>query len=123
MAALIVNTGLAASGWKQSFSRGGTVLNPVSGQNLMVWRAPFACTVTNVRSHFSGGTSIVYNARRNQASNHLSANQTNSTADAWADGGAVQNTAYAAGDDLELMIVTVNGAVAQASLQVDYTRP
>jgi hypothetical protein len=105
------------------FTVGATVLSPASGQNIMVWRAPFACTVTNVRSHFKDGTSVVYNARRNQSSTHLSSNQTNSTANAWADGGSVQNTAYAAGDDLEIQIVTVNGAVTEASIQVDYTRP
>lgn len=106
-----------------AFSAGATVLSPASSQTIMVWRAPFACTVTNVRSHFKGGTSIVVNARRNQSSNHLSSNHTNSTADAWGDGGSVQNTAYAAGDDLEIMIVTVNGAVTEASIQVDFTRP
>ena len=105
------------------FSRGGTVLNPASGQSIMVWRAPFACTVTAVRGHFKGGTSVIYNARRNQTSNHLSSNRTMSTADAWDDAGAVQNTAYAAGDDLEIMIVTVSGSVTECSIQVDFTRP
>lgn len=104
-------------------SRGVCVQNPVTGTTLMIWRAPFACTVTNVRGHFKGGTSVIYNARKNQASNHLASNKTMSTADAWDDGGAVQNTAYAAGDDLEVMIVTVNGAVTEAAIQVDFTRP
>jgi hypothetical protein len=105
------------------FTIGGTLPSPTTGTTLMVWRAPFACTVTNIRSHFKGGTSVVYNARKNQASNHLSSNATNSTADAWHDGGAVQNTAYAAGDDLEIMFVTVTGAVTEATIQVDFTRP
>ncbi len=106
-----------------TFTIGATVLSPTTGTTLMAWRAPFACTVTNVRCHFKGGTSVVYNARKNQLSNHLSVDQTASTANAWADGGAVQNTAYAAGDDLELMFVTINGAVTEATIQVDFTRP
>jgi hypothetical protein len=107
----------------QVFTIGATILNPVTGTTIMVARLPFACTVTNVRCHFKGGTSVVYNAQKNQASTHLSSNQTNSTANAWADGGAVQNTGYSAGDDLELMFVTINGAVTEASIQVDFTRP
>lgn len=105
------------------FSVPVTLLSPTTGTTVMAWRAPFACTVTNVRAHFKGGTSVVINARRNQASNHLASNFTQSTADAWGDGGTVQNTAYAAGDDLEVMFVTVNGAVTEATIQVDFTRP
>jgi uncharacterized protein YkvS len=105
-----------------AFSVGTTILNPASSTTVMVWRAPFACTVTNVRAHFKGGTSVIYNARLNQTSNHLSSNATQSTANAWGDGGSVQNTAYAAGDDLELMFVTITGAVTEATIQVDFTR-
>jgi hypothetical protein len=109
------------------FTVGGTLLSPATGTTVMAWRAPFACTVTAVRGHFKGGTSVVYNARKNQASNLLSANRTNSTADAWDDGTAggasLQNTAFAAGDDLEIMFVTITGAVTEASIQVEYTRP
>lgn len=105
------------------FSKTVTVLSPATGTTIMTWRAEKACTVTNVRAHFKGGTSVVYNARKNQASNHLSSNQTASTANAWADGGSVQNTTYAAGDDLEVMFVTINGGVTEASIQVDFTYP
>lgn len=104
-------------------SRGAVVTSPVTGLTLMIWRAPYACTITNVRGHFKGGTSVVYNARRNQSSNFLSSNKTMSTADSWDDGGTVQNTAIAAGDDIEIMIVTVTGAVTECIIQVDLTRP
>src|SRR3990167_2355378 len=47
------------------FSRGGTVLDPAAtARNVPVWRAPFACTVTNVRGYRVGGTGAVINARR-----------------------------------------------------------
>jgi hypothetical protein len=88
----------------------------------MIWRAPFACTVTNVRTHIDAGTNAVCNARKNQASDFLASDFTNSTADAWGDGGAVQNTAIAAGDDIEVELVSTSGAVTQVNIQVDLTR-
>jgi hypothetical protein len=36
------------------------------------------------------------------------------------DGGAVQNTAYIAGDKLEIMIVTVAGSPTQIAVQIDF---
>ena len=120
----VLEAGASTVSWTaRAFSVGGTILSPSSGTTVMAWRAPFACTVTNVRMHFKGGTSIVVNAQKNQASTHLSSNYTHSTANAWGDGTGLQNTAYSAGDDLELMFVTINGAVTEASIQVDFTRP
>jgi len=48
------------------FTKGGPVLTP-SVWNIIVWRAPFACTVTNVRGYRVGGTGATINARRNGA--------------------------------------------------------
>ncbi|MGH7178870.1 MAG: hypothetical protein ACREJC_15955 [Tepidisphaeraceae bacterium] len=104
------------------FSRGGTVLTPTGAINVIVWRAPFGCTVTNVRGYRVGGTGATINARRNGASNHLAAAVSLAVADTWTDGGAVQNTAYVAGDKLEIMLVTVTGSPTQVAVQVDYTR-
>jgi len=95
---------------------------PPSNGTRMVWRAPFACTVTNVRGHIDAGTNAVVNARVNQTSNFLSSDLTVGTADAWADGGSVQNTAIAAGDDIEINLVSTSGAVTQVNIQVDLTR-
>lgn len=89
----------------------------------MVWRAPFACTVVAVRSHFDAGTNCVVNARKNQASNFMSANFTNSTANAWGAGTVNQNQALAAGDDVEMQLVSTSGAVTKVNIQVDLTRP
>jgi len=96
---------------------------PPSNGLRMVWRAPFNCTVTNVRAHLDAGTNIVINARRNQASNFLASDLTDSTLNVWQDGGAVQNTAIAAGDDIEVNLVSTSGAVTKANIQVDLTRP
>lgn len=103
------------------FSRGATVLNPAV-QNTIVWRAPFSCTVTNVRGYRVGGTGATINARRNGVSNHLAAAVSLAAADTWVDGGAVANTAYVAGDKLEIMVVTITGVPTQIAVQVDYTR-
>ncbi len=120
-----LEVGASTIAWTSTvFSVGGVYVGaPPTAANRMVWRAPFACTVTNVRGHAKGGTSVVVNARINQTSNFLSSSLTVNTMDAWADGGTVQNTAIAAGDDIEVMLVTVTGAITEASIQVDLTRP
>lgn len=107
----------------QSFSVGALLLGgPPSNGFYMVWRAPFACTVTNVRAHFDAGTSVTVNARVNQTSDFLSSDFTHSTANSWGDGGSVQNTSIAAGDDIEVELVGTSGAVTKANIQVDLTR-
>lgn len=107
------------------FSRGATLLNSsgVATVNLIVWRAPFACTVTAVKGYRVGGTGATINARRNGTDNHLASALSLSSADTWMDGGAVQNTAYAAGDKMEIMVVSVTGTPSQIAVQVDLTRP
>lgn len=107
-----------------AITRGGTVLDPAAtARNIPVWRAPFACTVTNVRGYRVGGTGAVINARRNGASTHLASNLSLTSADTWTDGGAVQNTAYATGDRMEIMIVSTAGSPTEVAIQVDFTRP
>ena len=109
------------------FSRGGTIYKSDgianAALNVIVWRAPFACTVTAVKGYRVGGTGATINARRNGTSNHLASDLSLSSADTWTDGGSVQNTAYAAGDKLEIMVVSTTGTVTQLGIQVDYTRP
>jgi hypothetical protein len=103
-------------------SRGGTVLTPSGAINVIVWRAPYACTLTNVRGYRVGGTGATINARRNNTDNGLASALSLTNADQWMDGGAVQNTAYAAGDELEIMVVSVAGSPTQVAIQVDFTR-
>jgi hypothetical protein len=104
------------------FSVGGVVLSPTA-VNVIVWYAPFACTVTNVRGYRVGGTGATVNARLNGTDNHLAAAVSAASADTWTDGGAVQNVTYAAGDKMEIMIVSVTGNPTQVAVQVDLTRP
>ena len=106
----------------QLFTKGGNVLSPSTG-NYSVWRAPYACTVTNVRGYRQAGTGATINARRNGASNHLASDLSVASTGAWTDGGVVQNTAYIAGDRLEIMITTLSGTPTEVAVQVDFTRP
>lgn len=103
-------------------SRGGTVPSPSAG-NHVVWRAPFACTVTNVRGYRVGGSGATINARNEGANEHLSSDLSLTSTDTWMDGGAVQNTAYAAGEKLEIMVQSVAGSPTSVVIQVDFTRP
>ncbi len=102
-------------------SRGITLLDPEVA-NIIVWRAPFACTVTNVRGYRVAGSGAAINARKNGASNHLSSDLSLSTSDTWLDGGSVANSAYAAGDKLEVMITAAVGTPSQIAVQVDFVK-
>jgi hypothetical protein len=95
---------------------------PPSNANRMVWRAPFACTVTAVKGHAKGGTNAVINAQKNQASTFLSSNLTVSSMNTWTDGGAVQNASLVAGDSIEVMLASTSGAITEVSVQVELTR-
>jgi len=106
-------------------TKGNGVYNPSGitvAVNMIAWRAPYACTVTNVRGYRVGGTGATINARNNGANNHLASALSLSSADTWMDGGAVQNVTYAAGDKLEVMLVTVAGSPTQILIQVDFKR-
>ena len=109
-------------GVRDRFSVTGGVLSPTGAGFIMAWRAPFDAIVTNVRGHRTGGTGATINARRNQTSDHLSGDLSLSSADTWMDGGAVQNTVYAVGDDLELEIASLTGSPTQVTIQVDLIR-
>jgi len=117
--------GLSANTLVSTFSKGGIVVSSgiTVAINVIVWRAPFAGTVTAVKGYRVGGTGATINARRNGASNHLASALSLTSADTWIDGGAVQNTAYAVGDKLEIMIVSATGSPTQIAIQVDFTKP
>ena len=104
----------------QFFSRGGTLVYPTEAINIIVWRAPFACTVRAVKGYRVDGTGATVNARRNGVSNHLASHLSLTSANEWMDGGTVQNTAYVAGDRLEIMIVSITGSPTQVAVQVDF---
>jgi hypothetical protein len=99
-----------------------TILNPSTG-NFIAWRAPFACTVTAVYGYRVGGTGTTINARKNGSYNHLASALSLTSTDTWMSGGTVQNAAYAIGEKLEIMIVSVSGSPTQVAVQIDFTKP
>jgi hypothetical protein len=101
---------------------GGVFIGPVAAQTIVIWQAPFACTVTNVKGFRSGGTGATVNAQKNGALNHLAADLSLVANNTWTDGGAVQNTAYAIGDYLSLMLTGETGSPSQVNVQVNFTR-
>ena len=109
------------------FTKGGNIMNsagiPNAALNAIIWTAPFACTVTNVKGYRVSGTGAVINARKNGSLTHIVANISLTSADTWMDGGAAQNTAYAVNDKLEIMIVSTAGTVTQLGIQVNFTQP
>ncbi len=116
------NLNYLKSALDSAISRGGALVNSngiTAAVNIIVWRAPFSCTVTKVYGYRVGGTGATINARKNGASNHLSANKSLTSANTWMDGGAVQNTGYSAGDKMEIKIVSVAGSPTQVAVQVD----
>ena len=110
----------------RSFSKSGTVLTP-SAQNVILWRAPFACTVTALKGYRVGGTGATVNAGKGTTATPtnkvLASDLSLTSTEAWTDGGAVQNTAFAIGDPLIIIIQTVAGAPTQVGIQIDFTRP
>ena len=113
----------ANGGLELLFQRGGSIANPsgiTAAVNIVVWRAPIACTVTNVRGFRKGGTGATINAQKNGSSTHLSSALSLTSANTWMDGGAVQNTSYAIGDYLEIMLVTETGSPTEIDIAIDF---
>ena len=102
--------------------KGGVYINATSASDVAIWRANLACTVTAVKAYRGGGTTATCNARRNGTSEHLASDVTAGAA-SWADGGAVQNTAYVVGDSLEIRLKSVTGTPAEVAVQVEFSVP
>ena len=102
------------------FTVGGAVLDPAGARDFTIWRAPFDCTVTNVRARRRGGTGASVNARKNALA-LLAADLSVTSANTWMDGGSIQNASFAVGDELELRIISVTGAT-ELSYIVEFVR-
>lgn len=105
-----------------TFSRGGTLLTPTSPVTVVVWDAPFACTVTNVKGYITGSTGSTITAYHN-GSDLLVTDLVAGTAGTWLDGGTVQNSSFVIGDTLAIAITNLVGSPTQVVIQVNFTRP
>lgn len=103
------------------FTKGAVIQSPSAGKTA-IWRAPFACTVTNVRGYQDVGTGSVVTAD-DGTSDFLVTDLTIGSAATWLDGGAVKNVAVAAGDTIFVNVVSVAGAPNYIAIQIDFTQP
>jgi hypothetical protein len=109
-----------------TFTVGGVLLDPTAARTIPVWKAPFACTLTEYAVRVVGGTNAVTNAQRDDGTpaDVLTGDLTTTPADGWETGtiaGAEDN--FSAGDKLLLEVVSVSGAVTEVAWTLTFTRP
>lgn len=100
------------------FTKGAVIESPVAG-TIVVWRAPFDCTVTHVRAFQDIGTGSVVTALDNSA-DILSTDITIAQAATWQDGGSLAEGAISAGDSLAIKITSVAGSPNYIALQIEF---
>jgi hypothetical protein len=105
----------------QVFSKGGVVLSPTP-QTIVIWRAPFPCTITAVKGFQDIGTGSVITAYDGSA-DLLHTDLTISSAATWQDGGSLAKTAVSAGDSIAIKVVSVSGSPNYLVIQVELTQP
>ena len=123
-------TATTASYISSSFSRGGTFYDPLglagtsaATQNVIVWRAPYACTVTNVWGYRVTGSSATINARRNGIGTIATGSNISLTStDTWISASSLITTSFSVGDKLEIMLISSSGYPTQIAVQCDLTR-
>jgi len=103
-------------------SLGGIFFTPAAAVSSSVWRAPYDCTIKNLRGYRVGGTGATINAQ-NAGADIRSADLSIASADTWTDGGALQNTSVTAGNNIKIEVASVAGSPTQITIQVDYTKP
>lgn len=107
----------------RTFVAGGTKPSATGASDYIVWEAPYPATVLAVRAvRVNGGTGATVNAQRNFTSEHLAGDLSLPVQGTVYDGGAVQNTAYVAGDILEARIKSVSGGPSDISVFIRLRR-
>lgn len=107
-----------------TFSRGAGVSDPAA-DDILVWRAPYACTLTNIRAYQDTGTGTEVNAFKGSLASPTlfrAANYAIAVADTVEDAGSLQNTSVAAGDKVYIRIASVSGSPNEVIVQLDFTR-
>jgi hypothetical protein len=106
----------------RTFVAGGTRPGATGASDAIVWEAPYAATIIAVRGIRIGGTGATVNAQRNFTSEHLASDLSLPSSGVVYDGGAVQNTAYVAGDILEARIKSASGSPADITILIRLRR-
>lgn len=106
-----------------TFTKPGVMVGPTAPVDIVVWRAPWSCTLASFRAYQLAGGSVNVNARRNGTAEHLAADL-NVPPAAWTTAGAVQNTTYVAGDSLEFRLkAPLVGLPIEVAFLLEFTRP
>ena len=123
-----------ASYVRNIFSKGGTFYDPLGiagtaafSQSVVIWRAPYACTVTNVLGQRVTGSGAVINAWRTSGTVSGSIAATNitlNTASLWMSASSLNaaSTSFSIGDELDIMLVSSSGYPTQISVQIDLVK-
>jgi hypothetical protein len=102
-------------------------LGPTNGNNSVsapAWRAPYNCTVTNVRGFMVGGNNCSINAQKDGGNLVSSLAIPSGNAGVWQDAGAITGNAnVVAGNTITPILVSQNGNTASVTIQIDFTRP
>lgn len=107
----------------RTFVAGGTKPGVTGPTDYIVWEAAYAATVLAVRGvRINGGTGATVNARRNFTDEHLSSDLSLPVQGTVYDGGAVQNTAYVAGDIMEARVKSASGGPSDVSIFIRVRR-
>lgn len=110
------------------FSKGGTIAdfsNLIStSASYFVWRAPYSASVVALFGRReTGSATTAINARRSSSAGyalHTASNLVLGSDNTWTQANSVQNTTYAGGDSLEIIISGSNNR--QVAVQVDFIK-
>lgn len=116
---------ISATGGGTSFTLGGVFKAPTEADDVLVWAATFACTVTAVKAWQDEGTGSVVNAFSGSLATpvlFMASDYTILAADTIEDGGTVQNAAVASGDKVYIRLASVAGTPNEVGIQLTLTR-
>lgn len=108
-----------------AFTISATVLSPSAANDFILWKAPWACTVTAVRAYQDAGTGSVLNAFKGSLAaptKFCSADITVGGADNFTNG-TVTTSAVASGDLVYGRITSLAGSPTEVCIQIELTRP
>jgi hypothetical protein len=114
--------GCPSSGSSSSeiITKGGVFLAPSGASDIVVWRAPYACTVSKIQVFTVGGTSATINAMK--GASDLLASDLVGSAGTWNSSTTIQNASFAVDDALTVQIISLSGSPTAVTIQVECTR-
>ncbi len=116
---------ISANGSGTPVSMAGVFKAPTGADDVLVWLAPFACTLTAIKVWQDVGTGCHVNAFRGSLASpvlFLASDHTIAAADTVEDCGAVQNTTVAIDTKVYIRLVSVSGSPNEVGVQLNFTK-